>query len=135
MVKTYQDTITLCESKRKNEPMLVFSSQLSRDQLAAKIRFHDAVKDAGDIIRQAMMNVNFSLQDKFCDATKLRLSWEKSKMPEVLLKFFSSLFKINKSHLLHVDVDTEKDDSETDNVCNDNKSAGNRHTVQLFSLL
>ena len=62
LVKTYQETITFCESKRKNEPMLVFSSQLSTEQLAAKIRSHDAVKEAGDIIRWAMQNIDFNLQ-------------------------------------------------------------------------
>lgn len=133
LVKTYQEKITFCESKRKNEPMLVFSSQLSTEQLAAKIRSHDAVKEAGNIIRQAMQNIDFGLQDKFCDATELRLSWEKTKMPDVLLTFFSSLFKINKSHLLHIDQkDIEKDD-EDDTDCDD-KATQKQNSVQLHSL-
>lgn len=137
LVRAYQETITFCESKRKNEPMLVFSSKLSTDQLAAKIRSHDAVKEAGDIIRNAMQSIDFNLQDKFCDATELRRSWENTKMPDILLTFFSSLLKINKSHLLQVDkVDFDQDDDETAADCNNSKPAQNRQqAVQLYTLL
>lgn len=62
LVKTYQQRITFCESKRKNEPMLVFSSQLSTEQLAAKIRFMMLlITEAGDVIRRAMQNIDFNL--------------------------------------------------------------------------
>ena len=44
----------------------------------------DCIKAAGKHIG----NVDFGLEDKFCDVQKLRESWSNTQIPDVLLTFF-----------------------------------------------
>ena len=46
------------------------------------------------------MNHTFNLDDKFCDADDLKHSWYQTKIPDEIVGFFSTLFKILKMSIL-----------------------------------
>ena len=56
------------------------------------------VKACGEIMRMALNNITFNLDDKFCDGDEMKESWENTQMPDQL--FFSPLFNIHRSCLL-----------------------------------
>jgi len=50
------------------------------------------------------MEVDFGLQDSFCDSTDLKASWERTMMPAPLFTFLAALFKVPKHKLFRSSV-------------------------------
>ncbi len=57
---------------------MVYSSDIDEDTLATKLRNIDVVRSAGEMLGQVLRNVDFKLEDKFCDGTELMESWKKN---------------------------------------------------------
>ena len=80
LYEQYGDKIKFSKSNRVNQSELVYSSDIDADTLATKLRSLDVVRSSGEIMWQALRNVDFKLQDKFCDGTELKDSWEKTRI-------------------------------------------------------
>ena len=70
-----------------------------------------------------MLNLDFGLDDKFCDAEELKETSRKKVMPDVLLTF-STLFNLRLRNLLQginerscADLDDENANDDTDQTC------------------
>ena len=74
MMRKYNDRIRLCPSNKKNEPLMVFSDDLTPEVPTTKIRSQDVVKSATTILRKVLRDLDFALEDKLCDAPELRKS-------------------------------------------------------------
>ena len=61
--------------------------------------------------RKSLQDVNFHLDDKFCDETDLKLSWGSFDIPEPYLMFLSKLFDVNKDDLSKKQCDYDLIDS------------------------
>ena len=73
------------------------------------------IKSAAKSIRTALKQVDFKLQDRFCDAEELKQSWLNTKIPDELLTFFSELFEIKKTKLIEkYHNETVSDDAKND---------------------
>ena len=96
----FGDSIQFCESDRQNQSTMVYSSSLDVTDVINTLRSLDGVKSTAQITRDKLLNIDFGLQDKFCDAEELKLAWRTTKIPDELLVFFSELFNINKTTLL-----------------------------------
>ena len=81
--------------KQLNKSALVFSASVTGEAMAETIRGKDPIRQCATLIRQSLMEVDFDLQDRFCDVNDLRLAWENTTIPEPLLKFMSVLFKFD----------------------------------------
>ena len=60
----------------------------------------DGVKSAAQTIRDELLNVDFGLEDEFCDAEELKLPWKTTKISDEVSAFFPELFSIKKTMLL-----------------------------------
>ena len=58
------------------------------------MRSLDNIKTAPATIKQSLLDLDFGLDDKFCDAEKLKEAWRKKVIPGVLLMFFSTLLNL-----------------------------------------
>lgn len=140
LVRVYKDKIRFCDSNRKNEPLMVFSADLTPEVLAAKIRSQDTVKSAGTILRGSLKDCDFGLNDKFCDVSDLQKSWESVTMPDAVLTFFSSLFNVSKTKLFQTrapefGVEAEDSGDDIEDTCEDLEDKHlNQLTVQMNSL-
>ncbi|MES9882523.1 MAG: hypothetical protein ABW185_16770, partial [Sedimenticola sp.] len=54
----YGDKIQFCPSHRANEPEMCFSSEISVEDVAAKMRDMNVVKSCGEILREALRKVD-----------------------------------------------------------------------------
>ena len=63
----YGDSVKICSNSRVNEPDIVFSSDITAADLAIKLKNQDIIIAAGNMLRESLMNVDFGLQDSFCD--------------------------------------------------------------------
>jgi hypothetical protein len=68
---------------------MFFSSAITVEYIAAKLRDMDGVKACDEIIRMALNNVTFNLDYNCCDSDELKESCENTPMPD---KLFSSIF-------------------------------------------
>ena len=69
------------------------------------------------------MEVDFGLNDRFCDAEELKHPWSTTRMPDELISFFSTLFNIKKTTLLTLyhNGDNSEDDSTEEQELKDEK--------------
>lgn len=95
----YGESVTFAPNVRVNESDIFFSSNVSAADLAIKLKNQDIMREAGTKLREALLDVDFGLQDSFCDSADLKASWEKTMMPAPLLTFLGALFKVPKHKL------------------------------------
>ena len=105
----FSDSITFCKSERENKSLFVFSSNVGIEDILNSLRSLDSIKSAALDIRRALLDVDFGLNDKFCDADELKDSWKNPQVLEVLLSFFATLFNIKKTSLAKYDFDSGSD--------------------------
>ena len=74
------------------------------------MRSLDCVKNTAEHIRKVLLNVDFGLEDRFCDAQELKNSYSNTQIPDVLLTFLASLFNVNRTMLM-------KESLEEDEIC------------------
>ena len=69
----------------------MYPSSIAKYQIIAKIKHLNIIKTAGKLIRPTFLNdVNFGLDDSFCNHADLADSWTKTKMPEVMMECFQA---------------------------------------------
>ena len=125
LVELFGSSIQFCSSERKNESLMVFSimvfsSEIELQDIVKKMRSLDSIKTAAATIRQSLLDLDFGLDDKFCDAEELKEASRKKVMPDVLLTF-STLFNLRLRNLLQgidegscADLDVENGNDDTD---------------------
>ena len=59
--------------------------------LASKIKKLDILRESGTLLRELLQDVDFGLDDKFCDVEEIKNSRENTHMPEGLLTFLPPL--------------------------------------------
>ncbi|KAH3726526.1 hypothetical protein DPMN_052393 [Dreissena polymorpha] len=99
IISQYGHSITKSPNSRVNESDIIFSSDISAADIVIKLNNQDIMQEAGSLLRKVLKDVDFGLQDGFCDITNLKYSWERTRMPGPSLKFLSVLFKVPKYKL------------------------------------
>ena len=102
LVAHYGDRIRFTPSHRVNESDLCFSANITFEEISKALRCRDVCQLAGQMISDAFDKDDFKLDDKFCDASEIRDSWENTHMPDELLSFYSALFKIKRSRMFQI---------------------------------
>ena len=76
--------------------MAFSSSSLDTNDVINTLCSLDGIKSAAQTIRDKLLNVDFGLKDKFCDAEELKLAWKTTKISDevlALLSFRTSHYK------------------------------------------
>ena len=100
MMEHFQDEIQFCQPEQRNESLIVFSSNLEMKDVIQKLRSLSNTKKAAQEIRKILLETEFDLEGRFCDAEELKRSWEKIVLPPSVCAFFSALFNINQTKLM-----------------------------------
>ena len=99
IISHYGHSVTISPNSRVNESDIIFSSDISAADIVIKLKNQDIMQEAGTQLRKVLKDVDFGLQDSFCDSTDLKSSWERTRIPGPLLTFLSALFKVPKYKL------------------------------------
>ena len=93
-----------------------FHSLIPVHELASEIKNLDIIREAAERLRQYMLEIDFGLSDRFCDAAEIQESWEGTSMPDDWMHFFSfsHLFNVSKSSRLKFRMDNVFPDSNED---------------------
>ena len=86
----YGNQIRFSRPGSNKKSAMIYLDCVPSEQMADTIREHDAINDCAKILRSSLLNVDFGLQDKFCDAQDLESAWNGTKVPEDLLRFFGA---------------------------------------------
>ena len=92
----YGENIQFALNPQQNKSELVFLSSISSADVASKISNLNILKSAGESLRQSIKEVDFGLDDSFCDAPSLKRSWENTAIPDDWMTFYSALFNIRR---------------------------------------
>ena len=126
MLKHFQDKIQFCESEQANKSLLAFSSDLEMRDVIKKLRSLNTVKMTTQTIRKCLLEDDFGLEDKYCDAQELNHSWKDIVLPTGLGAFFSVIYNVNQTKLLaesttNCDDSTEEENEVNESVTEDRK--------------
>ena len=98
---------------------MIFLKSLSAEDLTDTIRANDSIRECAKIIRGLLLEENFGLQDKFCDARDLEESWKNIVVPEQII-FLATLFNFEPKGKMSTqsgtDVVCESEDEEENEV-------------------
>ena len=87
----------------------MFSSSIQLNDVVNSVRRMNVMKSAAATISEALLNVDFKVENRFCDAQELKKSYKTTKVPDVLLTFFSVLLNQGRAKLI-------RDDCKSDNI-------------------
>ena len=105
LTSEFSAEIKFAKPYQNNKATIVYPSQISSEQLVARIQNFNRAKQVGELIRKKLLEVDFGLEDKFCDSADLKDAWENTRMPETLIEFFSGLLNVSKSDLINTSDD------------------------------
>ena len=140
IVETYGDQISFCKPYKKNESEVAFPSSISQAEIVQKIETHDSLTYSGKVIREALLKVDFGLQDSYCDKADLHNAYHGTDMPPELITFFSALFKIPKARLLTEKEsfdgtsDVEDEEEGDTSLKDDTVASGSRYNLSLIHI-
>ena len=91
-----------------------------------KLRSLNTVKIAAQTIRKCLLEADFGLEDKYCDAQEINHSWKDMVFPAGLGASFSVLYKVNQTKLVaetttNCDDSTEEENEVNESVTEDRK--------------
>ena len=115
----FDEKIRFSTPKQLNKSMMFFKNDIA-EQMAETIRISDPIKQAASMIKDALLSVDFDLNDRFCDSKDLEESWENTKIPEPLLQFFASFLNFDSKdfYSMHeVDDITNDEEQPLDSSC------------------
>ena len=105
---------------------MIYMQSVLGETMADTIGATDPLKTCANILRDSFLNVDYGLNDKFCDATEMKHSWDSTDIPEDIMKFFAALFhfQMPDNQMGEEDDDFDRDgDNEDSNFHN---SKGNK---------
>ena len=77
------------------------------DDVVNSLRRMNVVNSAASTIRETLLNVDFKSDDVFCDAQELKESCKATKVPDVLLTFFSALLNQSREKLIRGECESD----------------------------
>ena len=80
--------------KQLNKSMMFYNKDFTDKMVESTLCF-DPIEQAASILRKALIDVEFDLNDRFCDANDLEESLNNTKIPEPILRFFATLFNFD----------------------------------------
>ena len=89
-----------CPPERANDSLLVFSSSICISDVVKRLRSLDTTKNVAEKLRRSFLEIDFDLNDKFCDGEDLLGSWDNLPLSDEILTFLVTLFNINPAKLL-----------------------------------
>ena len=98
-IHRYGDNLRISYPNQRNESIMVFLDDIEKEDLANVIRENDYIHAAAEEIREDVKAVEFDLQGRFCESTDLQESWNKTKIPEPLVRFLCILTNLNPNNL------------------------------------
>ena len=116
---------TSSTTNASNKSIMVFS--ISSDKLADHIRTVDPIKECASMIREALDDYDFGLDDKFCDAQDLKTSLSNMPIPEPILNFFGHLFNFNPESYANA-ANSVMADNSSDFISDDLNDEGAKNT-------
>jgi len=110
---------------------MIFSKSVTAESMAETIRSTDPIKQCAELIRQSLLDTDFELNDRFCDANDLKTSWNNVNIPEPLLKFFEALYRFDATETNRPTCEDEQYEQTTGVGLSENRS---RQMQGLFQI-
>ena len=112
----YGNQIRFSRPGSNKKSAMIFLDCVPSEQMADTIREHDDINECAKILRSSLLNVDFGLHDKFCDAHDLESALNGTEVPEDLLRFFGALFNFSHTDFNHPGSQTQSNDHATEKI-------------------
>ena len=98
LIEYYGDTITFISPSQKNVSQLFYYND-AIPAIVEKSYLHDCVKNSASILKKSLNDVDFEIDDKYCDEHNLRDSLEDFIFPKPFINFLSIFCNVKKKNL------------------------------------
>lgn len=138
LLKFFGTTIKFSTPTQNNKSLIVYSSKLTTEEMTEKVRSLNVLKDAGRLVRNALKNTDFNLDQKIGDAQELKNSWNSTLIPQTVIDFLSEVLQVGRLSLMSKSRENGEilfditDDGELDSDTNDENEEGLLKESSLF---
>ena len=91
LIEKFGHNIKFSDSEKKNESQFVFPAAIKVEDVINSLLNINAVKRAAEVIKESLLEVDYNLDGSFCDAQDFKQFRRQTKIPGVLMTFFSVL--------------------------------------------
>ena len=91
LIEEFGRNIKFSESEKKNESQFVVPVAAKVEDFINSLLNINAAKSTAEVIKESLLEVDYSLDASFCDAQDFNQSSRQTKVPGVLMTFFSVL--------------------------------------------
>ncbi len=115
LVDRYGDKMSFSNPKEANKSTIAFLQDCcSKEDMVDMLQSINPIKQCAKEIRQALLNEDFGLSDKFCDANDLRQAWTSIVIPEPVKTFLITLMDFEGFDFEETTVTNDEDDEGDD---------------------
>ena len=100
LTEHFAEKIQFCPYVRADKSLFVFSSSICINDVVKRLRSLDTTKNVAEKLRKSFLEIDFDLNNKFCDGEDLLGSWDNLSLSDEILTFLGTLFNINPAKLL-----------------------------------
>ena len=115
LIDYFGNRICFVYPNKKNIPQIFHVYNMTK--AVEEYYYKNSTLECVDILNKSLNDVDFKLDDKFCDENDLKTAWETASLPEPFAQFISELFNCDKKDLLG---------TETEFLLNDERSTKSR---------
>ena len=98
LINYFGNTISFVYSNKKNQSQLFHCFNI--EQAIRDYYNKNAIIESANILKQSLNQVDFKLDDKFCDTNDLSTSWKNMSIPIPFVQLLSKLYDCNENVLL-----------------------------------
>ena len=95
LLNDFQDEICFTAPQEAIKSVMFLLTINRPEDMAELIRSTDPISQCASFIHDELIEYDFLLNDRFCDANDLKESWENFRIPEKTLRFLGYLFNFN----------------------------------------
>ena len=111
LIEHFDDKIAFVYQKVRNKSQIFYTTNAKAIE---NYYNKNSIKECANILSDAMKNVNFNLNDKFCDECDLRLAWENIDIPDSFVSFFSTFFNFKMKNIYSEEENNDPSSSRND---------------------
>ena len=89
LIEEFEDFIPFCDPEKRIQSLFGFSLSTEVQDVINSLQTVDAVKTAAIEITKSLLDINFGIENNFCDEHQLKHYWKETKIPDVLFSFFT----------------------------------------------
>ena len=129
LIKEFEDFIPFCDPEKRILSLFGFSLSTEVQDVINSLQTVDVVKTAAIEITKSLLDINFGIENNFCDEHQLKHYCKETKVPDVFFSFFT-VFNVGSTKLIRSEITSGINDCLfEDRLVKESRAMKRRHRI------